>query len=170
MHINIETERLRIRPIKLIDAEFIMQLVNSEGWLRFIGNRNISNTIDAKKYIQKILDNTKIFYNVFELKELQKAIGIVTFLEREGERFPDIGFALLPEFEKNGYTIEASKAYLKEIDTLNEYENIIAITLPDNQKSIRVLRKLGLKYQGDYKKEDETLSYHSLKKLKETRW
>ncbi len=147
-----------------------MQLVNSEGWLRFIGNRNISNTIDAKKYIQKILDNTKIFYNVFELKELQKAIGIVTFLEREGERFPDIGFALLPEFEKNGYTIEASKAYLKEIDTLNEYENIIAITLPDNQKSIRVLRKLGLKYQGDYKKEDETLSYHSLKKLKETRW
>lgn len=154
----------------MIDAEFIMQLVNSEGWLRFIGNRNISNTIDAKKYIQKILDNTKIFYNVFELKESQKAIGIVTFLEREGERFPDIGFALLPEFEKNGYTIEASKAYLKEIDTLNEYENIIAITLPDNQKSIRVLRKLGLKYQGDYKKEDETLSYHSLKKLKETRW
>ncbi|RKN78486.1 GNAT family N-acetyltransferase [Ulvibacterium marinum] len=152
MYINIETERLRIRPIKLIDAEFIMQLVNSEGWLRFIGNRNISNTIDAKKYIQKILDNTKIFYNVFELKESQKAIGSVTFLEREGERFPDIGFALLPEFEKNGYTIEASKAYLKEIDTLNEYENIIAITLPDNQKSIRVLRKLGLKYQGDYKK------------------
>lgn len=154
----------------MIDAEFIIELVNSEGWLKFIGNRNISNTIDAKKYIQKILDNTKIFYNVFELKESQKAIGIVTFLEREGERFPDIGFALLPEFEKNGYTIEASKAYLKEIDTLNEYENIIAITLPDNQKSIRVLRKLGLKYQGDYKKGDETLSYHSLKKLKETNW
>lgn len=170
MYINIETKRLRIRPIKLIDAEFIMQLVNSEGWLKFIGNRNISNRIHAEKYIQKILDNPKFFYNVFELKESQKAIGIVTFLEREDERFPDIGFALLPEFEKNGYTIEASKAYLKEIDTLNEYENIIAITLPDNQKSIRVLRKLGLKYQGDYKKEDETLSYHSLKKLKETNW
>ncbi len=154
----------------MTDAEFIIELVNSEGWLKFIGNRNISDIIDAKKYIQKILDDTKIFYNVFELKESQKAIGIVTFLEREDERFPDIGFALLPEFEKKGYTIEASKAYLKEIDTSNEYENIIAITLPDNQKSIRLLRKLGLKYQGEYKKRGETLSYHSLKKLKETRW
>lgn len=154
----------------MIDAEFIIELVNSEGWLKFIGNRNISDRIDAKKYIQKILEDTKIFYNVFEIKESQKAIGIVTFLEREDERFPDIGFALLPEFEKNGYTIEASKAYLKEIDTSNEYGNIIAITLPDNQKSIRVLKKLGLKYQGDYKKGDETLSYHSLKKLEQANW
>ncbi len=151
----------------MIDAEFIIALVNSEGWLKFIGNRNISNTIDAEKYIQKILDDPKFFYSVFELKESQKAIGIVTFLEREDEIFPDIGFALLPEFEKNGYTIEASKAYLEEINVSDKYGNIMAITLPDNQKSIRVLKKLNLKYQGDYEKGNETLSYYSLKKLKE---
>ena len=164
MYVNIETKRLRIRPIKLIDAGLIVELVNSEGWLKFIGDRNISNKTDAQKYIQKILDNDNFYYNIFELKESQKAIGIVTFLKRENERFPDIGFALLPEFVKNGYTMEASKEYLEEITKTNKYDKIIAITIPENHKSISLLKKLGLKYEGDYKKDDEILSYYSLKK------
>ncbi|WP_299529192.1 GNAT family N-acetyltransferase [Ulvibacterium sp.] len=167
MYINLETKRLRIRPIKLADAGFILTLTNSKGWLKYIGDRNISNTILAKKYIQKILDNPNYFYSVFELKELQKAIGIVTFLHRTDEKFPDIGFALLPEFEKKGYTLEASREYLKKVKQSNQYGNIIAITLPHNQRSIGLLEKLGLKYQGDHKKGNETLSYYSVKKLKE---
>ena len=167
MYINIETERLTIRPINLKDAEFIIDLVNSDGWLKFIGDRNISDKNDAEKYIQKILDNAHFYYNVFELKEPQKAIGIVTFLERENETFPDIGFALIPDFGNNGYTFEATKAYLEEIKKINKYDNIIAITIPENQKSINLLEKLGLRYGGDYKKGNETLSYFGLKKLKE---
>tara|TARA_R110000744_G_scaffold84869_1_gene166103 strand:- start:3772 stop:4281 length:510 start_codon:yes stop_codon:yes gene_type:complete len=166
VYINIETERLIIRPINLKDTEFIIDLVNSEGWLKFIGNRNISDKNDAKKYIQKILDNKNFSYNVFELKESRKAIGIVTFLKREDEKYPDIGFALLPEFEKKGYTIEACKPYLEKIKNLNKYENIIAITISDNQKSINLLLKLGLKYTGKYEKGEDILSYYSLKNEK----
>ena len=168
MYINIETERLTIRPINLKDAEFIIDLVNSDGWLKFIGDRNVSDKNDARKYIQKTLDNTNFYYSVFELKETQKAIGIVTFLKRENETFPDIGFALMPDFGKNGYTFEATKAYLEEIKKINKYDNIIAITIPENQKSINLLEKLGLRYGGDYKKGNETLSYFGLEKLKET--
>ena len=149
------------------DAKFIVELVNSEGWLKFIGDRNISNTTDAQKYIQKILDTDDFYYNVFEHKESQKAIGIVTLLKRENERYHDIGFALLPEFEKNGYTIEASKKYLEEIERTDQYENVIAITMSENQKSIRLLKKLGLEYKGDYKRDHEILSYYGLKKFKE---
>ena len=167
MYINIETERLTIRPINLKDAEFIIDLVNSDGWLKFIGDRNVSDKNDAEKYIQKILDNTHFYYNVFELKEPQKAIGLVTFIERENETFPDIGFALIPDFGNNGYTFEATKAYLEEIKKINKYDNIIAITIPENQKSINLLEKLGLRYGGDYKKGNETLSYFGLNKLKE---
>jgi hypothetical protein len=64
-----------------------------------------------------------------------KPNGIVTFLKRENEQFPDIGFALLPEFEKNGYTIEASEKHLQGINNSNKYENVVAITLPDNQSN-----------------------------------
>lgn len=163
MYTFIETQRLRIRPIELHDDAFILELVNSEGWLKFIGQRNILSKKNAQKYIQKILDNESFYYHVFELKATQKALGIVTFLERENENFPDIGFALLPQFEKNGFTFEATKAYLEEINKSNKYNNIIAITLPENEKSIRLLKKLGLKYKGDFKKNKETLSYFSLR-------
>ncbi|MCK8521544.1 GNAT family N-acetyltransferase [Aquimarina sp. D1M17] len=163
MYIDIETERLLIRPIALTDAKFILDLVNSKGWLKFIGDRNISNEDDAKTYIQKILDNSNFYYNVFELKETKEAIGVVTFLKRDNEKFPDIGFALLPEFEKNGYTLEASKAYLDKISHSNIYEDIIAITLSNNKRSINLLQKLGLNYTGNHKRGEEILSYYSLK-------
>lgn len=162
MYTNLETERLILRPIQLEDAAFIVDLVNSAGWLQFIGDRNISNKKDAENYIQRILDNTNFYYSIFELKASKKAIGIVTFLKREDEKFPDIGFALLPEFEKNGYTYEASKSYLETIESLNIYETLIAITLPNNIKSINLLQKLGLQYVCDHKKEETIVSYYSL--------
>ncbi|WP_228853054.1 GNAT family N-acetyltransferase [Aegicerativicinus sediminis] len=162
MYKNIETERLRIRPINLMDAEFIINLVNSKGWLKFIGDRKVFNINDAENYIKKILDNPNYYYSVFELKDSGQAIGIVTFLNRENQDFPDIGFALLPEFEKNGYTTEASKAYLDEIIKSKAYKNIIAITLPNNYKSIGLLKKLGLKHEYDFEGDNETLSLFSL--------
>ena len=162
MYKNIETDRLIIRPINLTDSKFIIELVNSEGWLKFIGNRNISNENDAEKYIQKILDSPNFYYSVFQLKTTKEPIGIVTFLNRSEQRFPDIGFATLPEYEKNGYTLEASRKYLDEIIKSNKYENIIAITIPDNQKSIKLLKKLGLEYESDYVGDDGALSIFSL--------
>lgn len=162
MYINIETDRLIIRPINLTDSKFIIELVNSEGWLKFIGNRNISNDNDAEKYIQKILDSPNFYYSVFQLKTTKEPIGIVTFLNRSEQRFPDIGFAMLPEYEKNGYTLEASRKYLDEIIESNKYKNIIAITIPDNEKSIRLLMKLGLEYESDYIGDNKTLSIFSL--------
>jgi len=145
-----------------MDAEFIMDLVNSEGWLKYIGNRNVSNKNEAETYIQKILDTPNFYYSVFELKDSGQAIGIVTFLNRENQDFPDIGFALLPEFEKNGYTFEASRAYLDEIIKSKAYKNIIAITIPNNYKSIGLLKRLGLKHKYDFDSDNETLSLFSL--------
>ncbi len=160
VYLNIETERLLLRPIRLKDANFILDLVNTESWLKFIGNRNVSNINEAEDYIQKILHTPNYYYQVFELKTTQKAIGIVTFLKRDDEDFPDIGFALLPQYEKNGYAFEASKSYLGAIDKSNQYETIIAITMPENKKSIHLLRKLGLEYQYDRNKGKEVLSYY----------
>ncbi len=166
MYKELETYRLRIRPINLDDAEFIIRLVNSEGWLKFIGNRNITDKNEAEKYIQKILDNQHFYYSVFELKNSNQPIGLVTFLNRENQDFPDIGFALLPDFEKQGYTLEACKKYIDEIIKSNVYENIIGITVHDNLKSISLLKKLGLHYEDDYNEDNKALSLFSLIKTR----
>lgn len=162
MYIHLETERLRIRPIEVSDAVFMEQLVNSEGWLTFIGDKNISTTLDAENYIQKILGQPYFYYNVFELKTTNKSIGIVTLITRENQKYPDIGFALLPDFEKNGYAFEASKKYLEAIIKSNRHQKIIAITLPHNHKSINLLTKLGLNYETEFEEKNERYCLFSL--------
>lgn len=162
MYKILETERLTIRPIDLTDSEFIMELANSKGWLKFIGDRHISHHNDAKKYIQKILDTPNFYYSVFQLKTTKDPVGIVTFLNRSEQKFPDIGFAILPEYQKNGYTLEASRKYLDEVIESNRYKNIIAITIPNNKKSIKLLTKLGLAYESDHFGACGTLSVFSM--------
>ena len=79
MYKELQTDRLLIRPIKIEDKEFIYSLVNSDGWLRYIGNRNIKNNSDAEKYIQKIITNKNFFYSVREIwLQLKKSASFTT--------------------------------------------------------------------------------------------
>ena len=48
---KLETERLIIRPISIIDAAFMLQLMNTKGWLGFIGDRNVKDRTAASNYI-----------------------------------------------------------------------------------------------------------------------
>jgi len=43
---------------------------------------------------------------------------------------------MLPEFDKKGYAIEATKKYLEEIANEKKVNKVIAITLPDNSKTL----------------------------------
>src|SRR5215217_4875843 len=106
----LKTERLLIKPLTLTDDNFILELLNTEGWIRFIGNRNINTPLEARDYIQKILENENIKYWVVKLKDNQYAIGIVTYIKRDYLEHHDIGFAFLPNFAKNGYAYEATNA------------------------------------------------------------
>jgi [ribosomal protein S5]-alanine N-acetyltransferase len=162
MYKEIQTERLLMRPINLGDKNFIYSLVNTNGWLKYIGDRNIKNIADAENYIQKILENKNYYYNVFEIKDTKEPIGIITFLNRDSQEFPDIGFALLPQFEKKGYTFEASKKYLAEIISLNLYKKIIGITVPENYNSIKLLQRLGLDFETNFTENNEILSLYSI--------
>lgn len=54
---------------------------------------------------QKILDDRNIYYSVFELKLSHKAIGIVTFINREEEQFPDLGFQYIEDSKKETETL-----------------------------------------------------------------
>ena len=161
MYRQIESERLLIRPIKTSDKSFILDLLNTQGWLKFIGDRNVIDERDAEKYIQNILDNENFFYSVFELKDENEPVGIITFLYRDNQQFPDIGFAMLPVFDKKGYAIEATKKYLEEITNEKNVNKVIAITLPDNSKSIKLIERLGLKYESVIQDDSKILYLYS---------
>ena len=145
-----ETTRLTIRAFDELDAPFIFKLLNSPGWLQFIGDRNIKTEEDARLYIiEKLVANYAKqgfgFYAVVE-KTNQKAVGMVGIIKRDGLENIDIGFAFLPEFEGLGFGFESASAMLNYAQKELQIEKIVAITNPDNIRSQKLLRKIGLAF------------------------
>jgi ribosomal-protein-alanine N-acetyltransferase len=157
MKTNYKTERLLLRTLTLEDAAFIFELVNTAGWIKFIGDRNIHSREDAEQYIQKILSNTNVEYRVVTLQDEQTAIGIISFIKREYLEHHDIGFAFLPAYAGKGYAFEAAEAVLTDMLKSKEHTTILATTLIDNHSSIRLLKNLGFVFSKEIINGEDTL-------------
>lgn len=157
----ISTERLSIRPLSETDAAFIFELLNTENWIRYIGNRNIHSEADALAYIQKINGSPDTDYQTVTLRETRIAIGLITLIRRDYLDSRDMGFAFLPAYAGKGYAYEAAKAVLEDQAESNPTETLLAITLPDNTASIRLIEKLGFTFERVIERNKESLYLYS---------
>ena len=151
------TSRLLITPLAKSDDNFIFQLVNTEGWMQFIGNRNITSLVAAGAYIQNILVNKNSSYWVVKLKDSEEKIGIVTYIKRDYLEHHDIGFAFLPLYWREGYAFEATNAVLNKIIREQNISHILATTLPANVGSIKLLQRIGFVFETEIEIEREKL-------------
>jgi len=164
---NIKTRRLILRPTSEEDAEIMFELLNTPKWLKYIGDRNIDSIESAKEYIKtKMLPQLDRLgysnYTIIRVSDNLK-IGICGLYDREGLDGIDLGFAILPEYERKGYAFESANK-LKNM-ALNEFglSEIIAITTKDNIASHKLLEKLGFNLNRTTKlpkDDDELLLYH----------
>jgi RimJ/RimL family protein N-acetyltransferase len=147
----LETNRLALRRMSPDDAEFILELLTDPSFLRYIGDRGVRTTNDARTYIQtgpmESYERFGFGLYLVELKDTREAIGICGLLKRESLQDVDVGFALLPRFWSKGYAVEAVSAVLAHgRDTLG-LKRIVAITSPDNVASINLLSKFGFRFE-----------------------
>jgi RimJ/RimL family protein N-acetyltransferase len=156
----LETDRLRLREFNNEDTAFIISLLNSEGWLKFIGDRNVRTPDQARAYLEngplKSYLANGYGLSLVERKEDNKPIGMCGILNRDTLENPDVGFAFLPEFNGNGYALEivtATMAFAKE--KLN-IPKVLAITLPNNARSISLLKKIGFTFKKTIRSPDGT--------------
>lgn len=161
MQDKIITDRLELNFINEEDHDFIFTLVNSKGWLEFIGDRNIRSKQDSLDYIKKLKNIPDLIYWVVRLKEYNTPIGIVSFLKRSYLENFDIGFAFLPEYHGNGYAFEAAQKVLSIAENSGEYSPVLATTIPRNTSSINLLTKLGLNYNREILVGNDTLHVYS---------
>ena len=184
------TARLQLKQIATDDVEFIQALVNTPGWLRFIGDRNIHTREAAMAYTQKIIDAPNVIYWVvyfgsagfvhknpatspycdaqnlatlsIKRSETQVPMGIITLIKRDYLPHRDIGFAFFEHYGKNGYAFEAAKVVLDDIVRQNMDTHIMATTVPENTQSIQLLEKLGLHFEREIEVDTEKLSLFSV--------
>lgn len=148
-NILLESQRLTLRLISQDDAAFMLKLVNTAGWLQFVGDRNVHNELAAKSFIQTwALDRYKTFgYGPYmiQLKPTNELIGICGLFKRDYLEYPDLGFAVLPEFNGQGMAQEASKAVIKYAFEGLNIPKLYAITAQHNINSSKLLIRLGFK-------------------------
>jgi RimJ/RimL family protein N-acetyltransferase len=148
--IVLETDRLNLRHLTEKDAEFVLELLNEPSFLRGIGDRGVRTVEQARRYV---LDVPVASYEehgfglyLVELKETREPLGMCGLVNREGLEGIDVGFAFLPAFWSQGYAFESASAVMSYArDTLG-LQRVVAIASPDNERSFKLLEKLGLEF------------------------
>ena len=147
----LETDRLVLRWMSIDDSEFMLELLNDPSWVRFIGDRGARTVEDASDYIRnKIVPMyERIGFGLYltELKSDGRPIGICGLIKRDALEDVDIGFAFLPKFRANGFAFESASAVMAYGKSELRLNRIVAITSPENDRSARLLEKLGFKFE-----------------------
>jgi [ribosomal protein S5]-alanine N-acetyltransferase len=128
------------------DAHFVIELVNEPAWLRFIGDRHVRRHADAVAYIGKahaMYAQHGVCLQAVELRATGDVIGLCGLIQRA--QFPevDLGYAFLERFRGQGFAREAAAAMLQFGHATLHRETILALTHPENDRSIALLKKLG---------------------------
>jgi RimJ/RimL family protein N-acetyltransferase len=147
----LETERLSLRPLTVDDAEFIVTLLNEPSFLRYIGDKQVRSLEDARQYILTgpiaSYERHGLGQLLVELRESHTPVGMCGLLKREELPHPDIGFAFLPGFWSKGFAFEAASAVLADARERLGLERIVAITTLDNESSMKLLQRLGFRFE-----------------------
>lgn len=158
----LRTQRTIISEAQINDRQFFYDLMNSPGWLQYIGDRGIQSLADAVHYIQHSLlasyeENGFGLYKVC-LKANQIPIGICGFLQRPYLEFPDLGFAMLPDFTGQGLMKEAANGLLNQAGQQGNWPKVFAITSPENDRSKGLLRSLQFEDKGLIQPQEASIS------------
>jgi RimJ/RimL family protein N-acetyltransferase len=148
----IETDRLILRNFTLDDAAAFQHLNSDPAVLRYTYDPPIETIEDARRILQEapLADYARYGYGrvACVLKETGELIGFsgLKYLADYGET--DIGYRFVQRCWGQGLATESAlpmMAYGRDVLGL---ERIVGIVDPDNLASARVLRKLGLVYEG----------------------
>lgn len=146
-----DTLRLSLRELTSSDAPFILELLNDPSFLRFIGDKGARTLADARRYIE---EGPRASYRrngfglyLVQLRKSGDPLGLCGLVKRESLPDVDIGFAFLPRHWSKGYALESCEAVMHLARTRFGISRVVAITSRDNHGSMRVLRKIGLRFE-----------------------
>ena len=147
----LETERLILRHFNLDDAPFVLTLLNEPSFLQYIGDKKVRTLDDARQYItngpRASYERHGFGLYRVELAGSNTPIGMCGLLKRDELPDPDIGFAFLPDYWNKGFAFEAATAVLTHAREQLKLHRVLAIVNPDNDASIKLLEKLGLRFE-----------------------
>lgn len=162
---ELETNRLRLRQLRLTDSGFILELVNDPQWLAFIGDKHVHSIGDAESYLKQgpllMYEQRGFGLYAVEHKETATPIGLCGLIKRDSLENVDLGFAFLPAHRGTGFAQEAAEVTLRYANQTLKLAQVDAITLPGNQKSIALLERLNFTYSHLLEDGDDSVALYT---------
>lgn len=149
MNVVIETERLILRTFTIEDAPLLYNLNLDPEVIRFTYDP-IRDSDHAREVLEKtILPQYNLYHHgrwAVHLKTMLGFLGWCGLKARPERNEIDLGFRLKKEYWGNGYATEAAQASIKYgFEKLN-MKRIIGRAIPENNKSLNVLKKCGMQF------------------------
>lgn len=156
-----ETDRLILREMTVDDASDVFAFNSNADVMRFTGEPPFESLDQARERITNYPDFETVGYGRWgcELKGDGRLIGFCGLKYLDDLDEVDLGYRFLPEFWGRGLATEACRASVRFGFEVLELERIIALIIPENVASIRVVEKVGMRPDG-------TLTYHGDHALK----
>lgn len=146
----LDTGRLRLRDVTETDAPFLLELLNSPGFIENIGDRGVRTLDDARAYVRdRVIGSYQANgFGMWLVEDKGRPVGLAGLVRREGLDVPDVGYAFIPDAWGRGYAQEAAAAVMRHARDALGLGRLAAITSPENYASMAVLRKVGFTFQG----------------------
>jgi ribosomal-protein-alanine N-acetyltransferase len=149
MPLPLLTERLRLRPATLDDLDAWLA-VSRDAETAWWGEPS-SSLEDARGNLeQQIANQERYGFSLWavELKHGGPVIGAAGLQHLADSEEIEVGYRFLREHWGQGYATEAARAAIRfAFDELG-LDRVVAVTLPTNQASRRVMEKCGLSFVG----------------------
>ena len=157
--IEIETDRLLLRPILLSDAQSLYEIVSDKDVLNYLaGLPEYTGVEMAVDYIsgklQKKYKNKDFYDWAVVLKSENKMIGRISVYKQDDyRRMADLVWLLNANYRNKGYISEGVKAVINHLFEIG-FERIEALADVENKASTKVMAKVGMQYEGTLRRYD----------------
>jgi len=146
----LKTDRLRLRKVKLSDAEAIFrQYAQDPEVTKYVSWRTHRDLEETREYVRMCLlawDVGKAFHWVIERLEDKQVIGMI-IARAAGEKW-ELGYVLARPFWGQGYMTEAVKGVIAWALRQKDIYRVWAVSDVDNAASARVMEKAGMQREG----------------------
>jgi RimJ/RimL family protein N-acetyltransferase len=147
----LETPRLVLQRFRLDDVDEYFRLGSIAEVARYIDGKTFASRDEAEQTLRAAPLRDYQLYGYGRLACFEKESG--RFIGWNGVKFlpemneTDIGYRFFPDCWGKGYATESSLAVMKYARETLGLERIIGIVRPDNEASVKVLRKIGLSFE-----------------------
>ena len=149
---KLETERLQLRELTLLDAETMFRYFSKESVIRYFGMDSFENIEQAKTTIQTFknrYEEGNVFRWGIEKKGTGQLIGTCGFhLINNHHKRAEIGYELDDTYWGQGYASEALQAILAYGFETLQLIRIAAVVYVENKASQKLLSKAGFQEEG----------------------